>query len=530
MENRKIISNKKRTILKIFKGVKKIYDLVKITLGPKGRNVIIEKRFGTPFITKDGVTVAKDFFLKNKLENLGAQLIKEVALKTNDCSGDGTTTATVLAYSIIKNGIKYLTLGFSSEKIKNEISFFVRIVIKKLLKNSRPIKNIKDIRNVSTISSNNDPKIGNMISKAMKKLGMDGIITVEEGKSIKDELKIVNGMKIDSGYISHYFLRENSEKIILENSYILLISKKISNFREIIKILEKVSKKGDPLLIVANDFESDIIAALVLNSMRGILKVVAIKTPSFGEKKRSIIEDISILTSSKIMGRYPNDDLSKIKIRDLGKVDKVEISKEETIIIKKKKNKNKIKKRILFLKEKIKNEDSNFEIEKLKERISKFNSGIGIIKVGGVTETEVIERKFRIEDSLNATRAAIEEGILPGAGVALLRVSNWLKRKYKNSKKKIGLNIIRKSIIEPFKQILKNCSITPKIILSKIKSRKNTGFNVVKKKFCNLLKEGVIDPVKVIKSALLNASSISCLILTTGGAICSYEKINLNKE
>ncbi|UOQ33126.1 Heat shock protein 60 family chaperone GroEL [Candidatus Vidania fulgoroideae] len=530
MENKKIVSNGKKTVFKIFKGIKKIYDSVRITLGPKGRNVIIEKRFGTPFITKDGVTVAKEFYLKNKLENLGVQLIKEVALKTNDHSGDGTTTATVLAYSIIKNGIKYLTLGFSSEKIKKEIAFFVKIAVKKLLKNSKPIKNIKDIRNVGTISSNNDPKIGNMISKAIKKLGMDGTITVEEGKSIKDELKIVNGMKIESGYVSHYFLRENSEKIIFENPYVLLVNKKISNFREIVKILEKVSKKGDPLLIIANDLESEIIAALVLNSMRGIIKVAAIKIPSFGEKKRSIIEDISILTGSKITGKYPNIELSKVKLKDLGKVDKVEIRKDETVILKKKKNKKKIKKRIIFLKKKIKNEDSRFEIEKLKERISKFNSGIGIIKVGGITETEVIEKKFRIEDSLNATRAAIEEGILPGAGIALLRISEWLKKKYKNTNKKIGLNIVCKSIIEPFKQILVNCSINPKIIFSKIKNKKNIGFNILKKRFCNLFKEGIIDPTKVIKSALLNASSISCLILTTGSAICSLEKVDLNKD
>lgn len=528
MENKKIINGKK-TILKIFKGIKKIYKSVKITLGPKGRNVIIEKRFGTPFITKDGVTVAKEISLKNKIENLGAQLIKEVALRTNDCSGDGTTTATVLAYSLIKNGIKYLTLGISSEKIKKEICFFIKIVIKKLLKNSKPIRNIKDIRNISTISSNNDNNIGKMISNAIRKLGIDGTISVEEGKGINDELKIVGGMKIENGYASHYFLKDNEEKIVLENPYILIINKKISNFREIVNILEKISKKGNPVLIIADDFESEVIATLVLNCIRGIIKVVAVKTPSFGEKKRSIIEDVSILTNSKISGKYPHLSLNKIGIKDLGKAKKVEVSKDETIIIKKNNsNKKKIKKRIKFLENEIKKKESKFEIEKIKERISKFKSGIGIIKVGGSTETEVIEKKFRVEDSLNATRAAIEEGISPGGGIALLQISNWIKKKYKNTKKNIGLNIVYKSIREPFKQILKNCSISHKIIISKI-NKKNFGYNIVKKKFCNLINNGVIDPTKVIKSALLNASSISCLILTTGSAIFSLEKINIEK-
>ncbi|MGX7583115.1 chaperonin GroEL [Candidatus Vidania fulgoroideorum] len=528
MENKKIINGKK-TIIKIFKGIKKTYKSVKITLGPKGRNVIIEKRFGSPFITKDGVTVAKEINLKNKLENLGAQLIKEVALKTNDNSGDGTTTATVLAYSIIKNGLKYLTLGVSSEKIKKEISFFIKIVIKKLLSNSKPIKNIKDIRNVSTISSNNDPSIGIMISKAIKKLGVDGVITVEEGKGLESELKIVGGMKIDSGYISRYFLNENSDKIVLDNPYLLIVNKKINSFGEIIKILEKISKKNRSILIIAEDIESEIIATLVLNSMRGILKVAAIKSPSFGEKKKYIMEDISILTGAKISGKYPYITLSKVKIRDLGEADKIEIYKEETVIIKKKKNFKKINKRILFLKKKIEKEDSKFEIEKIKERISKFKSGIGIIKVGGSTETEVIEKKFRIEDSLNATKAAIEEGVLPGGGIALLEISIWLKKKYKNTKKNVGLNIVRKSIIEPFIQILKNCSISYKTILQNIKNKKNIGYNIIKKKFCNFIKEGIIDPTKVVKSALLNASSISCLILTTGSAIFGTEKINVNK-
>ncbi|QSW37935.1 chaperonin GroEL [Candidatus Vidania fulgoroideae] len=511
---------------KIIKGINSASNIIKITLGPKGRNVIIEKRFGSPVITKDGVTVAKEIEFKDKVENIGVQLLKEVSLKTNETSGDGTTTATVLANSIIKNGMKYIALGIDPIKIKKELSYFFNIINKRLSNKSKKIANLKEICSVGTISSNNDINIGEMISKAISKVGNDGVITIEEGKSSCDELVIVNGMQFDKGYMSPYFLKDNSrDKITLNDPYILICEDKIDNFRDIVPILEDVSKIGKPLLVIVDDLESDVLNSIVLNTIRGVLKVVVVKAPSFGEKRRNILSDISLLTKSKVINSSVGIPLKDIKVSDLGRAKRAIVLKEETIIISNKDNEENVLKRIKLLKKSIPSLETSFEVSKLRERISKLSGGIAVIKVGGNSEIEVKERKYRIEDALNATKAAIEEGILPGGGIALLRVSEWLLSKKKYSFNKIGLDIITESIKEPFIQILKNAGIEHKVVMSKINGKGNFGFDLVDNEYCDFIIKGVIDPTKVVRLALQNAISVSSLVLTIGGVITSKGRI-----
>ncbi|MGX7589901.1 chaperonin GroEL [Candidatus Vidania fulgoroideorum] len=523
---RKVILGSK-LMPKVIKGINLISKAVSITLGPRGKNVILERKFGTPIITKDGVTVAREIELKDKVENIGAQLIREVALKTNETSGDGTTTATVLSHSIIKNGIKYIALGIDPMKVKKEIEFYMKLISKKLNKNSKKISNIKEIRSVGTVSSNNDSKIGKMIAKAISKVGKEGIITIEEGKSTKDELLVVNGLQFDKGYASPYFLSDqDKEKIILDEPFILLCEDNISNIRDLVPILEEISKASKPVLLVTDDIESEVLNTIILNSIRGIIKIVVVKSPSFGDKRKNIINDISLLTRAKLVSKKLGVSLRKIKIKDLGKAKKVIILKDETIIFSNNKNNANIVKRINVLKKRIKNTDSEFDKEKIKERISKLSGGVAVIRVGGNSEVEVKERKYRIEDSLNATKAAIEEGILPGGGLALLRISEWLNNKFKkNCSKRIGLDIITSSITEPFKQILKNGGIEPGLVLNEIKNKGNYGYDLSDNSYCDLVKKGIIDPTKVIRMAVQNAISVSALVLTLGCVVTNSERI-----
>ncbi|QSW37794.1 chaperonin GroEL [Candidatus Vidania fulgoroideae] len=529
MKNKTIIfGNKLRS--KIIAGITKAAKAIKITLGPKGRNVIIEKKYDKPIITKDGVTVAKEIELKDKLENIGVQLLKEVALKTNETAGDGTTTATVITNAIIKNGMKYIMLGIEPTQIKKEIDFYIKKTHKALNQQSTKITNLAEIKSVSSISANNDKKIGKLISTAIKKVGPEGVITIEEGKSTKDELDIVNGMQIDKGYLSPYFLGDsNKEKITLENAYVLICTDKINNFNELYTLLEELAKKNKQLLIITEDIESEALNTLVINTLRGVIKTVAIKTPSFGEKKQVILEDISILTGANIINKNIGKGIKKATIQDLGITQKIIIEKHKTTIFCEKSNNKKIQNRILFLKKKLIKTNSKFEIEKLKERIAKLTGGIAVIKIGGHSETEVKERKYRIEDSLNATKAAIEEGILPGGGIALFRISEQLKKYKKTNIKSIGLDIVYEAIRAPFKQILKNSDLEPRIVINKIKNNKQLGIDLINNKYCNLIQKGIIDPKKVIKFALLNAASIATLVLTIGCAITSEIK-NTKKQ
>ncbi|WDI79317.1 chaperonin GroEL [Candidatus Vidania fulgoroideae] len=519
--NSKKIYFKKTTREKILLGINKVSNAVKITLGPKGKNVIIEKDFSNPLVTKDGITVAKSIKLKNRLENLGAQMLKEVASKTNDNAGDGTTTATVIAQTMINEGIKYISLGVSSIKIIKELNKVLKYSLLELTKMRKKISSDKEIIQVGTISSNNDTLIGKQIAKIIKFVGKEGVVTVEEGESTKDKIEVVKGMQFDRGFMSPYFINDNEkQRCVLENPLILLYEKKIVNIREILKILEIVSKKNKSILIISDNLDNEVLATLVINNIRGIIKVSAVKSPGFGEKKIDLLKDIAIITGGKIVKLEEGLTLKKIKIKDLGSCRKVEIYKEKTIIIGGKGDKKKIKERILQIKNEIKNSDSEYEISKLKERIAKLSGGIGVIKVGALTEIEMKEKKYRFEDALNATRAALESGIVPGGGIALFKVSE--KIKFDNSN--IGAKIMFKAIKSPMKQILKNAGIEPKIVVSRMREKKIYGFNLLNMKYCDMIEEGIIDPFKVVKSALKNAVSITKLVLNSECSICYRKK------
>ncbi|XAO72517.1 MAG: chaperonin GroEL [Candidatus Vidania fulgoroideorum] len=527
----KKIKFKKKAKTGIIKGINTLANAVKLTLGPKGKNVIIEKEFSSPMVTKDGVTVAKEIELKNKLENIGAQMLREVASKTNDDAGDGTTTATVLAQSIIKESIKYITIGVEPIIIKKQIEKYLKIIINRLNKISKKINNNQEIAQVGSISSNNDIKIGNMIAKAMKKIGKNGAISIEEGNYDNDELEIVKGLQFEKGYMSPYFLKDNKRSINLENVFILTYEKKIDNFRDLLPILEKVSKKGNPIIIICDGIENEILTTLIINNVRGIIKAIPIKAPGFGDRKNLIMEDISIVVGSTYIRENSEIKLKKIKIENLGFAKKIKIYKENTIIINGKGNKKKINERIKYLKKELENTTSEYDKEKINERISKLSGGIAIIKVGGSTEIEMKERKFRIEDALNATKAAIENGIVPGGGITLLRISEWMNKKINKKYKNIGFNILTKAMKNPFIQIMKNGGINYNIVLNKIKNKYfEYGFDLENNKFCNLVKNGIIDPTKVVIHAIKNAVSISCLIISSECAIYKKEKIKINKN
>lgn len=517
--------------IKIMEGIEILTNAVKITLGPKGKNVIIERNFNSPLITKDGVTVAKEIMLEDKFQNIGAQIIKEVASRTSENAGDGTTTATLLAYSIVKEGLKYITSGINSMDLKRGIEKTVTEAIKELNKISKKCKTSKEIFQVASISANNDENIGKYIAEAVEKIGKEGIITVEEGRSLEDELEIVEGMQFERGYVSPYFITDQEKQIaVLENCFILIYNKKINNISELIPTLETISKLKRPLLIMAEDVDSEVLATLILNNIRRNIKIAVVKLPGFGEKRKDILEDIAILTAGTVISEEVNVSLKKISLSDLGQAKKVEVQKENTIIIDGAGDEHDISKRIKNIAFQIKKSSSQYEIEKLQERLSKLSNGIAIIRVGAATETEMKEKKARVEDALHATRAAIEEGIVPGGGVTLLRIKNNIcKIKGENDDQDAGIKIMLKAMEEPIKQIIINGGEETEIIINNIINNCdiNYGYNVAKRKYSNLISEGIIDPTKVTRTALQNAASIASLLLTTEVGIVDIKK---NKE
>ncbi|ASS47065.1 Heat shock protein 60 family chaperone GroEL [Candidatus Nasuia deltocephalinicola] len=519
---------------KLMEGIEILNNAVKITLGPKGKNVIIEKNFSSPLITKDGVTVAKEIELKDKFQNMGAQIIKEVASKTSENAGDGTTTATILAYSIIKEGMKYLNSDINHIDLKKGIEKTIIEAVKELNKITKSCNTFKEISQVATISANNDIEIGNNIAKAIKKIGKEGVITVEEGKSLETELEIVEGMQFDRGYISPYFINNNEKQsVILENSFILIYNRKILSINELLPALSLVSKSNRSLLIMSEDIDSEALATLILNSMRGNLKIAAIKLPGFGEKRKEILEDIAIITGATVITEEIGLILENVSLSDLGQAKKIEIFKEKTIIIDGAGIPHDISKRIKDLNNQIINSESQYDKEKIQERLSKLSNGIAIIRVGAATEIEMKEKKARVEDALHATRAAIEEGIVPGGGVTLLRIKNIIKDlKYENEDQNIGVKIVLKAMEEPIKQILINGGEEISLILTNILNSNNInyGYDISERKFSDLIDSGIIDPTKVTRTALQNAGSIASLILITDVGIIETKKDTEEKE
>ncbi len=506
---------------KLKAGVDKMANAVKVTLGPKGRNVLLEKKFGAPTVTKDGVTVAKEIELEDKYENIGAQMVKEVATKTSDVAGDGTTTATVLAQAIFSEGLKNVTAGSNPMELKKGIDIAVKCVIENLKKISRPVKGKKEIAQVGTISANNDETIGDLIAEAMEKVGKDGVITVEEAKSIETTLEIVEGMQFDRGYVSPYFVTNpDSMEAILDEPLILIHDKKISSMKDLLPILEKVSQMGKSLLIIAEDIEGEALATLVVNKLRGILKVAAVKAPGYGDRRKAMLEDISTLTGGKVIAEEIGFKLENVTTSDLGSANRITVDKDNTTIVKGGGSHEDIKGRIQQIRNQIEETTSDYDREKLQERLAKLSGGVAIINVGAATEVEMKERKARVEDALHATRAAVEEGIVVGGGVALLRTIEVVDKIKAEGDIAVGINIVKKALIEPAKQIANNTGVEGAIIVMKIlELSANQGFNAASEKYEDLVKAGVIDPTKVVRIALENAASISSLLLTTEAII-----------
>ncbi len=513
---------------KMMDGIELLTEAVKITLGPKGKNVILERNFNTPLITKDGVTVAKEIDLKDKFENMGVQILKEVASRTSENAGDGTTTATVLAYSMIKEGLKYITSGLNPIDLKKGIEKATTEAVKELNKISKKCDTTKEISQVASISANNDDNIGKYIAEAVEKIGKEGIITVEEGKSLEDELEIVEGMQFERGYISPYFITDQEKQVaILENSFILIYNRKIYNIEELITILEAVSKSKRPLLIMAEDVDSEVLATLILNNLRGNIKITAVKLPGFGERRKEILDDIAILTGGTVITEELGLSLKGASLSDLGQAKKIEIQKENTIIIEGAGDPHDISSRVKNLSNQINKSKSQYESEKLQERLSKLSNGVALIRVGAATETEMKEKKARVEDALHATRAAIEEGIVPGGGVALFKIKNIISvLKGENEDQNSGIKIVLKAMEEPIKQIINNGGEEAGVILNNILNNKNInyGYDVVKRGYFDLISKGIVDPTKVTRTALQNASSIAGLILTTDVGIVNIKK------
>jgi chaperonin GroEL len=502
----------------IQKGVDKLANAVKVTLGPKGRNVALDKKFGAPTITKDGVTVAKEIELKDPFENMGAQMVNEVASKTSDVAGDGTTTATVLAQAIFREGLKNVTAGANPMAIRIGIEKAVETVIEELKKLSRETKTKKEIAQVGTISANNDEQIGNIISDAMDKAGKDGVITVEEGKGLKMELEIVEGMQFDRGYISPYFIT-NPDKMETELSdvFILIHDKKISTMKDLLPLLEKVAQQGKPLLIIAEDVEGEALATLVVNKLRGTLSTAAVKAPGYGDRRKAMLEDIAVLSGGRVISEDAGMKLENTMVSDLGKAKTIKIDKDNTTIVEGLGKKDDIQARISQIKIQIDETTSDYDKEKLQERLAKLSGGVAVINVGAATEVEMKEKKARVEDALHATKAAAEEGIVPGGGVALLRTIQTLeKMKLKNSEQQIGVEIIKKALEEPMRQLANNAGAEGSVIVESVKKEsKNTGFNANSGEFVDMFEAGIIDPTKVTRIALQNASSIASLLITT---------------
>ena len=506
----------------ILRGVNQLADAVKVTLGPKGRNVVLEKKFGGPTITKDGVTVAKEIELKDPLENMGAQMVREVASKTSDIAGDGTTTATILAQAIFREGVKSVAAGANPMALKRGIEKAVEVVVAEVSSHSKPVSGDM-IAQVGTISANGDATIGNIIAEAMKKVGKDGVITVEESKTMVTELQTVDGMQFDRGYLSPYFITDPDRmEVVLEDPYILIHEKKISNMKDLLPVLEQIARSGKPLLIIAEEVEGEALATLVVNKLRGTLNAAAVKAPGFGDRRKAMLEDIGILTGGKAIMEETGIKLEGVQLADLGKAKRITIDKDNTTIVDGAGVQKSIEGRIKQLRAQIDDTTSDYDREKLQERLAKLAGGVAIIKVGAATETEMKEKKARVEDALHATRAAVEEGIVAGGGVALLRASKAIAGLNLTGDEKTGAEIIRRSCEEPVRQISGNAGYEGSIVVEKIRasSEFNYGFNAQTGEYQDLVAAGVIDPAKVTRSALQNASSISGLMLTTEAMIC----------
>ena len=509
------------------KGVNVMANAVKQTLGPKGRNVILDKSFGAPTVTKDGVSVAKEIELEDKFENMGAQMVKEVASKTSDVAGDGTTTATVLAQAIVREGLKAVTAGTNPMDIKRGIDKAVIAVVEELQSMSKPCEDTKAISQVGSISANADEDIGNIIAESMEKVGKEGVITVEEGSGLENELDVVEGMQFDRGYLSPYFINnQQTMGVDLETPYILLHDKKISNVRDLLPLLEGVAKAGKPLLIIAEDIEGEALATLVVNNMRGIVKVAAVKAPGFGDRRKAMLEDIAILTSATVISEEVGLSLEKTGLDDLGSAKRIQISKENTTIIDGTGKTTDIEGRVKQIRQQIEDTTSDYDREKLQERVAKLAGGVAVIKVGAATEIEMKEKKARVEDALHSTRAAVEEGVVPGGGVALIRARSAIdKIKVANDEQRIGVTILKRALEEPLRQIVNNAGEEASVILNSVADGKgNYGYNAASGEFGDLIEMGILDPTKVARSALQNAASIAGLLLTTEAMVAEIPK------
>ncbi|MCX5669611.1 MAG: chaperonin GroEL [Candidatus Omnitrophica bacterium] len=506
---------------KILRGVEQLAAAVKVTLGPKGRNVVIDKKFGSPTITKDGVTVAKEIDLEDAFENMGAQMVKEVAEKTSDNAGDGTTTATVLAESIYREGLKNVTAGSNPMELKRGIEKAVVKVVEELGKLSTPIKDKKEIAQVASIAANSDTNIGELIAEAMDKVGKDGVITVEEAKSTATSLDVVEGMQFDQGYLSPYFVTDAERmEVLLEDAYILIYEKKISSIKDILPLLEKIARVGKPLLIIAEEVDGEALATLVVNKIRGTFVACAVKAPGYGDRRKAMLEDIAILTGGKALTEDLGIKLENVDIEDLGRAKKIKIDKENSTIVEGAGKNAAINARISQLKKQIEDTDSDYDKEKLQERLAKLAGGVAVINVGAATETEMKEKKARVEDALHATRAATQEGIVPGGGVAFIRTIAALDKLKLEGDEKIGANIVKRAIEEPLRQIAQNAGLEGSVVVQRIKQEKtNVGYDVSQDAYVDMIEAGVIDPTKVTRSALQNAASIAALLLTTEALI-----------
>ncbi|HXZ36468.1 MAG TPA: chaperonin GroEL [Thermodesulfobacteriota bacterium] len=510
----------------LLKGVNILADAVKVTLGPKGRNVILEKSFGSPSVTKDGVTVAKEIELEDKFENMGAQMVREVASKTSDIAGDGTTTATVLAQAIYREGSKLVAAGHNPMELKRGIEKGVETVIEELKKQSKPTKEQKEISQVGKISANNDETVGNIIAEAMAKVGKEGVITVEEAKSMETTLDIVEGMQFDRGYISPYFVT-NPEKMeaVLEDALILINEKKISNMKDLLPVLEQIAKMGKPLLIIAEEVEGEALATLVVNKLRGTLKCAAVKAPGFGDRRKAMLEDIATLTGGQMISEEMGVKLESITLKDLGKAKRITIDKDNTTIVEGAGDSKGIEGRVKQIRAQIEETTSDYDREKLQERLAKLVGGVAVINVGAATESEMKEKKARVEDALNATRAAVEEGIVAGGGVAYLRTLPTLEKMKLPEEQQFGVNILRRALEEPIRWIAMNAGFDGSIVVEKVKNEKgNFGFDAQNEEYTDMVKAGIIDPTKVVRTALQNATSVASLLLTTEAMVAERPK------
>ena len=512
---------------RIVAGVNVLADAVKVTLGPKGRNVVLARSFGAPTITKDGVSVAKEIELKDKFENMGAQMVKEVASKTSDVAGDGTTTATVLAQAIVQEGMKYVAAGMNPMDLKRGIDKAVEAVVAELQKQSKPCTTSKEIAQVGSISANSDADIGKIIADAMDKVGKEGVITVEDGSGLNNELEVVEGMQFDRGYLSPYFINSAEKQMaVLENPFVLLHDKKVSNIRELLPVLEQVAKAGRPLLIIAEEVEGEALATLVVNNIRGILKTCAVKAPGFGDRRKAMLEDIAILTGGTVISEEVGLSLEKAGLNDLGQAKRIEVGKEETTIIDGAGDAKTIEGRVKTIRAQIEEATSDYDREKLQERVAKLAGGVAVIKVGAATEVEMKEKKARVEDALHATRAAVEEGIVAGGGVALLRArASIASLKGANHDQDAGIKIVGRAMEEPLRQIVANAGAEPSVILNKVVEGKGSqGYNAANDTFGDMMEMGVLDPTKVVRTALQNAASVAGLILTTDAMVAELPK------